>query len=123
MEDPSNHTNDANLRFTLQPQIKWKLNLFKTFYLLSGFSMIYFILRFTSDSSNDELFVKMSLLSLLVMILTVIFAGILIRCPQCGKRVYTLTLMWKNKMPDRKQHYCPFCNFPGEKITNNINGG
>jgi hypothetical protein len=118
MEELSNHTTVSGQRFTLQPQVRWKINLFKTVFLLSCLVMWYSIHKFTSDFSNDKYFVNLALISLFSSVLSVVIASILIRCPRCGKRIYTPLLMWRNKMPDHKKHSCPFCNFPKEDQVN-----
>jgi hypothetical protein len=103
-------------RFTLNPKVRWKINLWKVVFIASAFVNIFSINKFTSDSIDDIYFVNLALLALLVSVVSVIVASIFIRCPRCQRRIYTPTLMWKNKMPDQKKHNCPYCNFPDENV-------
>ena len=103
---------DPKHRFSRHPRIRWKLILFDFLFYGSSMIMILAIKEFTSDSSNREFFINLSLIAMFLAVLTVIFASVFIWCPKCSKRVYTVSLMYHNKMPDKKNHHCPHCGFP-----------
>ncbi len=70
-------------------------------FIASAFVNIYSIYKYSSESTDDMYFVNLALLALLISVVSVIVASIFIRCPRCQKRIYTPTLIWKNKMPDK----------------------
>lgn len=102
-------------RFTLHPRVRWKIRLFQC---AIGFVaiMVAVIRIFRTKFVNIEMFANISLIPMFLAVLSVILASILIRCPRCGGRPFTVSLMYRSKMPDQWNHRCPHCGFPKDDL-------
>ena len=99
-------------RFTQQPQIRRKIRVFLTAFYTCTLATI-FSMGYSQSLGPEEIFYAgVSLISVMLAVLTAAIASLAIRCPRCHRRVYTISLMYSGKMPDRQNRVCPHCGFP-----------
>jgi len=115
-----NHKLAAPFRFTNHPKVRWKLIVFVIAMYLSGSVLFYGIIHFPSDDASvANTYAYFTLIGTIAFWLSVVTASILLRCPSCKNRVYTISLMWRNRMPLGVNHNCPHCGFPDRHYQTN----
>jgi len=110
-----------SVSFKEHPKIRLKLKLFLIVFVLGGLIVIVGANEFNVESNPSVLFDYIILLGIIIGISAVTTLNIFVRCPRCKTRVFSVKMMWNNKMPVGRNNYCPVCGFP-ERDTRTISG-
>ena len=108
-----------SVSFKEHPKIKWKLKMFLIVFVLGGLIGVVGANEFNMESNPSVLFDYIILLGVFIGVCSVTALTIFVRCPQCKARVFSLKMMWNNKMPVGKNNCCPFCGFPEQNRRTN----
>ncbi|MBN1396825.1 MAG: hypothetical protein JXA06_02225 [Bacteroidetes bacterium] len=104
----------SQIFFRQHPTIKWKIRLFLIFFFIGGLLLLFGVDKL-SEKENINPFTYIALIGMFIIVIDVLTIIIFLKCPKCRTRVFSVKMMWYDKMPLGRNDLCPICRFPNSK--------